>query len=94
MSICSNNCCWEPSSALIDGGRFHGVDWPEKSIESVQKCAELCERNFRCDGFNYYGSSDEAFGDCYLMKDVKNVTKNIGDGREQYGGLCRIGISI
>ena len=50
--------------------------------------------NFRCDGFNYYGSSDEAFGDCYLMKNVKNVSKNIEDGREQYGGVCRIGISI
>ena len=71
-----------------------GVSWPEKSIKSVEECAELCEMNVRCDGFHYYGFSDDHFGDCYLKTNVKSVSKDLGDGRERYGGICRKGISI
>ena len=93
-TICWNNCCWEPSSSTSDGDKLVGVSWPEKSIKSVKKCAELCERNVRCDGFHYYGFSDDHFGDCYLKTNVKSVSKDLGDGRERYGGICRKGISI
>ena len=93
-TICWNNCCWEPSSSTSDGDQLVGVSWPEKSIKSVKKCAELCETNVRCDGFHYYGFSDDHFGDCYLKTNVKSVSKDLGDGRERYGGICRKGISI
>ena len=91
---CLNNCCWESSSSISDGDQFEGVNWPETSIKSVQKCAELCEMNVRCDGFHYYGSSDDYFGDCYLKTNVTSVSKDLDDGRERYGGICRKGISI
>ena len=88
---CINECCWEPANSGSDGIRIQGEKWPVTEIQSVEECAELCNANVKCNGFHYYGYSDDYYGHCYLKTNVTSVTQNLQDNRERYGGICRKG---
>ena len=66
---------------------------PIHKVQSVRDCAQICDDIEKCNGFHYYGKTDDpsythSNGDCYLKTEVTKVTTNLGDGRERYGGLC------
>ena len=76
---------------MSDGLQIQGEKWPHTEIQSVKECAKLCSTNVKCDGFHYYGYSDDYYGHCYLKNNVTSVTQNLPDKRERYGGICRKG---
>ena len=78
---------------MSDGLQIPGEKWPYTEIQSVKECAKLCSTSLKCDGFHYYGYSDDYYGHCYLKNNVTNVHRNLQDKRERYGGICRKGIS-